>query len=242
MRIALIDDMIKDRTHVRSLLDKFSKKQIIDIDVNEFTSAEDFLAVFEKGKYDLVLSDILMGGISGIEMGRKLRLIDENCIMVFLTVSNYYAQESYELNAFNYLLKPVEEDKFFKLLTNVSEKLEKNEEVLRVTTRGRFSVQFSIPFSKIIYIDIVNRAVCIHMIDKSIEIAETLSECKKQLELNDEFVNCCKGYIVNLNHVKRLEDTDFYMTNNVLVPIKKRYNQDIKNAYMKHKLKNFIED
>lgn len=80
------------------------------------------------------------------------------------------------------------------------------------------------------------------MKNDTLEIWETLSQCSKQLLIYDSFCNCCKGVIVNFRYVRKVFNTDFLMTNNDLVPIKKRYNQDIKSAYMNYKLKNIIEE
>jgi len=183
-----------------------------------------------------------MDNMSGIDMVKNLRLIDEDCLIVFITISNDFAQESYELNAFSYIVKPIKEEKFFKLLMHIEERFKKNKSTLHVTAKGCGSIQLSIPFNKIMYIDIIKRTVCIHMKDKIVEIAETLSECKRQLEISDKFVNCCKGYIVNFEYVRKVFNTDFLMTNNDLVPIKKRYNQNIKSSYMNYKLKNIIKE
>lgn len=241
MRVAIIDDIKEDRKHIHSLLDKYALQNALNIETDEFATGEEFLVCFEKGKYELILSDIYMDRISGIDMARNIRLADEDCFIVFLTISNSFAQESYELNSFNYIVKPVAEEKFFDTLMRIEDKIRKNNTTLHVTAKGSGSIKLSIPFNKIMYIDIVNRNVCVHMKDNIIEISETLSECGKQLLINDNFCNCCKGVIVNFEYVRKVFNTDFLMENNDLVPIKKRYNQDIKSAYMSYKLKSIIE-
>lgn len=241
MRIAIIDDIKEDRSYIRLLIDKYSLKNGLSTEIYEFSSGEEFLSSFEKGKFDLILSDIYMENMSGIDMAKSVRITDEDCFIVFLTTSNSFAQESYELNTFGYIVKPVDEEKFFKVLSRVESKLRKINTTLRVTAKGSGAIKLSIPFNKIMYIDIVKRTVCIHLKDNVVEISENLSQCGKQLLTNDNFCNCCKGIIVNFEYVRKVFNTDFLMSNNDLVPIKKRYNQDIKSAYMSYKLKNIIE-
>lgn len=241
MRAAIIDDIKEDRSRIRLLLDKYSLQKGLSTEICEFSSGEEFLSSFEKGKFDLILSDIYMENMSGIDMARSIRITDEDCFIVFLTTSNSFAQESYELNTFSYIVKPVEEEKFFNVLSRIENKLRKNSTTLRVTAKGSRSIKLSIPFNKIMYIDIIKRTVCIHLKDSIVEISENLSQCGNQLLTNENFCNCCKGVIVNFEYVRKVFNTDFLMSNNDLVPIKKRYNQDIKSAYMSYKLKNIIE-
>lgn len=241
MRIAIIDDIKEDRKYIHSLVDKYSQQNHLNNEVYEFAAGEEFLSLFKKGKYDLILSDIYMDNMSGIDMARNIRLTDEDCFIVFLTGSNSFAQESYELNTFSYIVKPVAEEKFFNMLIRIESKLKQNNNALHVTAKGGGSIKLCIPFNKIMYIDIVKRTVCIHMKDNIVEVLETFSQCSNQLLSNDSFCNCCKGVIVNFKYVRKVFNTDFLMANNDLVPIKKRYNQDIKSAYMSYKLKNIIE-
>lgn len=242
MRIAIIDDMKDDRAYIHSLLDKYSQQNHSSYEIEEFSNGESFLSSFEKGKYDFILSDIYMENMSGIDMAKSIRLIDEDCFLVFLTSSNGFAQESYELNSFSYILKPINPDKFFNTLSRIDKKLQQNNKALHITAKNSSAIKLCIPFNKIMYVDIINRIVCIHMQNDIIEIAENFTSCSKQLLVDDSFCNCCKGVIVNFKYVRKIFNTDFLMANNDLVPIKKRYNQDIKRAYMSYKLKNIIEE
>lgn len=241
MRIAIIDDMKEDRDYIHSLLDKYSQQNHSNYEVHEFSCAEDFLLTFEKDKYSFILSDIYMDNMSGIDVAKSIRLIDKDCFIIFLTSSNSFAQESYELNAFSYILKPINEDKFFNTLSRIEKELKQPVNVLHITVKGNSSIKLCIPFDKIMYVDIINRTVCIHMQNNTVEIAETFTQCSKQLLIDDSFCNCCKSVIVNFKYVRKIFNTDFLMENNDLVPIKKRYNQDIKKAYMSFKFKNIIK-
>lgn len=126
-------------------------------------------------------------------MAKSIRLIDKYCFLFFLTISNGFAQESYEINSFSYILKTINPDKIFSTLNRIDKKLKQNTKSLHITANdtanGNSTIKLCIPFNKIMYIDIINKTVCIHMHDNTVEIAETFTNCSEQLLANDNFCN-----------------------------------------------------
>lgn len=242
MKIAVIDDTSEDIKHIKSLLETFSEEYNISIDTDFFSCGEDFLKDFVPNRYDAVFCDIYMGSMSGIDAAKHIRLEDKNCIIVFLTMSNNFASESYEVNAFDYIIKPVCREQFSKLLHRICEKVKNNSRYFYATLRDKSSLKLSIPFDNIMYINIVNRKVYIHMPSETVAITETISQCSEQLLKDSRFSNCCKGIIVNFEHVLKILNNDFIMCNNDTVPIRKRYSSSIKNMYMSYKLQNIIKE
>lgn len=124
MKIAVCDDR-PNISKNRELLEKYQQT------VRDWMSqAEYFLSgaelldqAEERGGYDLYLLDILMPGENGISVGKRLRQMGKQGELIFLTSSNDYAADSYEVRAFFYLLKPVEEEKLFRVLDQAVEKL-----------------------------------------------------------------------------------------------------------------------
>lgn len=242
MRIAVIDDTVNDRKIIQSLLNSFSSEKGIAIDIYDFESGEDFLHDFNPGKYDAVFCDIYMNGMSGIDTSKQIRLYDKDCIIVFLTMSNNFASESYEVNAFGYIIKPVAKEQLFRLLSRITKNIGSPSLYFKGTLRDKSSLKLSIPFDSIMYINIVNRKVYIHMPNETIAVTETISQCSQQLLKDSRFSNCCKGIIVNFQYVSKILNNDFIMNNNDTVPIRKRYSNDIKNQYMSYKLQNIIKE
>jgi response regulator of the lytR/algR family len=116
-----------------------------------------------------------MKNMSSIDMAKSIRLIDKYCFLFFLTISNGFAQESYEINSFSYILKPINPDKIFNTLNRIDKTLKQNTKALHFTANGNSTIKLCIPFNKIMYIDIINKTICIHMHDNTVEIAETFT-------------------------------------------------------------------
>lgn len=241
MQIAVIDDTVNDRMLIQSFLNDFASENNIEFNIYDFESGEDFLRDFSPGKYDAVFCDIYMNGMSGIDTAKQMRLYDKDCPVVFLTMSNNFASESYEVNAFGYIIKPVDKEQLFRLLSRITENVRSRSLYFNGTLRDKSSLKLSIPFDSIMYINIVNRKVYIHMPNETVAVTETISQCSEQLLKDSRFSNCCKGIIVNFQYVSKILNNDFIMNNNDTVPIRKRYSNDIKNQYMSYKLQNIIK-
>lgn len=103
MKIALVDDDIQACDHLQACLDSLLGPSCT---LTCYTSGEAFLAAWRPGLFDLVILDIFMAGISGVEVARTVRATDKTVKLVFCSSSNEFASESYEVNARDYLRKP----------------------------------------------------------------------------------------------------------------------------------------
>ena len=108
MKVAFVDDDRNELNILRTYMTRLTDSSTTKID--EFTSGEAFLSHWTAGLYDLVVLDIFMGTLTGIDVARKIRKTDPNVRLVFCTTSNEFACESYEVNACYYLRKPFSEE------------------------------------------------------------------------------------------------------------------------------------
>ena len=107
MRVAFVDDDPNELKILHTYFNDLTDPSTISI--NDFSSGEEFLSRFTAGLYDLVVLDIFMGDLTGVDVARKIRETDHNVRLVFCTTSNDFASESYEVDACYYLLKPYTE-------------------------------------------------------------------------------------------------------------------------------------
>ena len=108
MRIALVDDEIIQIQNLRNLLGAELQRILPHVphEIDSFSSGLSFLDHWEAGRYDIVVLDIFMGGITGVDVAKQIRLTDPNVKLVFCSHSNEFAAESYQVNAQYYLVKP----------------------------------------------------------------------------------------------------------------------------------------
>ena len=122
------------------------------------------------------------------------------------------------------------------------EKYEEPSKSLSVLYKTKPEIKLKIAYDSIMYIDVTNRKVRLHLKDKTIEIQNTFSQCASILTEDSRFSNCCKGFIVNFDYVNTVSGNDFLMQNGDYVPIKKRENQQVKKQYLTYELKDIIRE
>ncbi len=223
MRIAVCDDCMEDALSLKRFLGGY--------DVCVFPSAAGLLANIEKKNilFDLYILDIFMDEVlDGIELAKKLREKQEDAVICFVSTSNDFYREAYDLYAVQYLLKPVQEADLRKLLKRVAKNLAKGrEKKISFQARGRVG---SIPYGKVLYISSREHSVFISCTDGSVqEYKGKLSELAGQV-CGDTFMRCHQSFIVNMHHVEGLYGTDLTVAG-TQIPVSRRYFADVKRRY-----------
>ena len=144
LRIAICDDEEQQLNQTAALLNTYLRaRPDLQGQVEIFRSGGELLSQIDAtGGFDLYVLDILMPELSGIDTGRRLRELGQGGEIVYLTSSNDFAADSYDVRAFFYLLKPVEEKKLFQVLDRAVEKLNRrqNSAVVIATADGPLSL------------------------------------------------------------------------------------------------------
>lgn len=229
LNIAICEDSEEEEKIILSMLENCSINNIPAI----FHSGEELLEIYEPEKFDLLLMDIFMGGISGIDTIEKIRAVDENIPVAFVTTSTDFTLESYRLNALKYIEKPYN----LKDIENTLKLalLEKESAPGLIVHKNR--KELKLKFSQIIYIETSARKLNIYMNNSEvIQVNEKLSSIIPQLE-DESFVSPHKSFSVNLAHVQYIdpEIKSFIMDNGDNVPIKRELLSKAKKA-----LENYI--
>lgn len=196
LNIAICEDLDEERKELLSVLD--SSKMAMNLSV--FTCGEDFLAEYEIRKYDLILMDIYMDGMTGIETATEIRKMDDNVSIAFTTTSLDYALESYRLEALKYIEKPVTLKDVLPVLQMV---YMQKEYVPKLLIRAKEKEEF-VPLTDILYLEQKGSRYQTHLIDGRVLIATgKLANIMEDLEENF-FYHCHKSFIVNFSYVKSL--------------------------------------
>ncbi|WP_373263054.1 LytR/AlgR family response regulator transcription factor [Hungatella hathewayi] len=225
--IGICDDDI----HMLTYLDKLCQKILPECKVEAYQSGSELLK--SQTNFDVILVDIKMEGADGLETVRKLRgdTVD-SCTrrpaVVFITAYDEYVFEALDLFAFQYLLKPLDEKKFEKvLLTAASECPRQTEEALTFHTK---SSHFRIIPSRIIYIESNLRKVIIHTEKEAVEIYATMAELEQRLD--SRFYRCHRGYLVNFEKIEKYDRKSIVLSDGTnLILAKNRYTEFV-DAYL----------
>lgn len=227
MRIAVYDDCRQDACAVRELLP--------GQEVTLYGNAESLLLDVEQGgmQFDLYLLDIFMeNSMSGIELAGKLRAWDKEAAICFVSASDDYYREAYDLYAVQYLIKPIGREELEKLTARVERLFKKNKE----TTLGYSWRRASgvIPYSKILYICSRKHVLFIHCTDGRVqESTGKLNDLEQQI-CGDVFLRCHQSFIVNVYHVREIAGMEIVLVENgEKVPVSSFYYAAVQERYRK---------
>ena len=231
MNIAIIEDSGQELSLLERCLQSYlSSRQVYRV-IDTYTSGEAFLENWPSKSYDLIFLDILMEGISGIEVARKIRETDSECLLIFISSSKEYALQGFEVRAFDYLLKPLSEERFQKTMDLCQNELAKHIRYIEVK-ESRTLVK--IPLNEIIYTDYYNHYIQIHTGARLIRSYQQFDVFSPLLLCYPQFLCCYRNCIVNMDHIEKSTDEGFVMDNQELVTVRKRGSNAIKKAYLEY--------
>lgn len=234
LRIALCDDDEKHLNQTAALLTAYLKaRPRLNGQVECFQSGSALLAKAESaGDFDLYILDILMPGLNGIETSRLLRALGEGGEILYLTSSNDFAADSYDVRAFFYLLKPVEEAKLFQVLDDAVEKLSRRRTsavVVNTATGPR-----RILLERIRYVERVGRCLRYYCTDTTIDtqsIRGSLREATASLLADRRFYLCGASFVLNFQHVSGVNGQAALLDNGQTVALPRTSATEFKKAW-----------
>lgn len=233
MRIAVCDDDPFELQRIKGTIERFiaQKQPEAAITLDAFPSADTLLLSIEKqGGFDLMILDILMPGMSGIELAKEIRVSGENCKIIFLTSTPEFAVDSYKVNAYYYLLKPWSEADLYSLIGRAL--LDQTNEIgssVLVKSRGKLT---RLMLNAIRYIESDNHTVRFFLRNGGdVDCFGSLADFHDSLLSDKRFVNCHKSYIVNMDFVSGISGKEFVVAGNARIPISRNAYVKTKNTY-----------
>ena len=230
IRIAIVDDEKVIREQIKKLIER---KQT-DCEIDTYGMGEDLL---KAGKgYDIVFLDIQMEGMNGIDTARALRQNAENMVLIFITGVKEYVFDAFDVAAFHYLIKPIEEIKFYEVydraVMEVGKRKQQANGQLFVKTRSR-NATFN--QSDILYIESRAKKVEIHTKTDIVEAYAAIGELEKQLV--GSFYRCHRGYLVNMAFITEYGYDSITLHNGETIILSKDKYSEFVKVYMRY-LKN----
>lgn len=219
IKVAICEDSKMDRGILQRIIEFLMKERGILFKIAVYESGEELIEGYGNHPYDLIFLDIMMGGMDGIETGRRIREKDQKVEIVYCTSSKDFAIAAYEIHAMGYLLKPFEPGRIGAVVDYYIQKHpQQNQNFIEVKSHRKSVI---IPFRDIIYMESDNKVVYIHTTTQGdVKVYNRLDVLEQ--EINDErFLRCHQSYFVNLQYVAGVVDSDFIMLNDCMIPIRK---------------------
>jgi len=217
MNIAICEDDAAEAAEIRTILDKYTAQNGYTAGISVFGSGEDLLAAFSPGLFDIIFLDIYMGGMTGIDAARKIRDVDPGAALIFITSSTDHSLESYSVRGSAYVVKPINEKKVSEALVTCRDIFLRNARYITIHT---LRSDMKIPLIKIYYVESKSNDAMFQTTSGGYKTRMTLDEIETRLG-DRSFYRCHQSYIVNTNHIRKLDGNDIFMKNGDRIPMRK---------------------
>ena len=166
-----------------------------------------------------------------MQLAKMIREEDRLIFLVFTTALKKYAPKGYEVSAFRYLIKPLQENEVFQALTKASQMIEDRKREAVIVTRGDESRR--IFKDDICYIEVDNHHIILHLRDETIRFKAKLKEFETQFR-EPQFCKCHRSYIVNLRYTGKISKEGVEIDGKVTLPISKSRWEVLNHCYMEY--------
>lgn len=206
MRAAVVEDDENYRYLIRDYLERYGKENDLDIRIGLYTDGTELVNAYSCD-WDLILMDVDMPKLDGISAARMIREKDKEVQIIFITNLAQYAIKGYEVDALDYVLKPVEYYPLALKLGKAVRIIRRNED--RFLLLNREGDVLKLPLKRLYYIEVFSHQLCYHTMDGDIVMTgnKSLTSVEKELE-GAGFVRCHNAYLVNLRYVDGVEGNE----------------------------------
>lgn len=232
MRIAIVDDLEEEAVFMKKLLYSFADETDLSFDISCFINGREFLAAFERNRFDVVFMDIYMDGMTGVETAEILRKRDIRSILIFLTTSTEHMPEAFSCHAFEYIQKPADYERVRTVMTDVMDLFSETPLYMEFIS-NRQSV-------RLLYSDFAAAVSSDHYIeitDISGNVYKTrmkLSDFTEPLLGDSRFLQINKGILVNMDWIVMFEENVCIMQNGLKLPVKVRDRIQIEKIWLSY--------
>ena len=231
INIAICDDLEEEREKLKSYINEYLDINELVAEIDEFESGEAFLSTDTK-KYNLVVLDIFMGELNGMETARKLIKENRSTQIIFYSTSYEYAAESYDVSALYYLVKPAKKEKAFEVL----DKFFSAYMSLKTITVKVGRAEENIYISDIISVESNNHKAIIHTKDGDIEASMQLSKLEEML-LPYDFVKPLRYALVSLKEITAIPTDVVILSDGTVYSVSRKEREKVKQAFNDYKWK-----
>ena len=230
MNIAICDDLDSDRETLIHMINKYCNDYNFKIELSTYENGNALLSDFTLGKFKLIFLDIYMNdenNMTGIDIAKQIRIHDKECIIIFITTSKDHALDAFDVEAMQYLVKPVSYEKLTHLFDRCQKLFSDSMRFIEVLS-NRLSIK--ILLKDIYYIEVYDKTSLIHTNTK---VIKTYTSITKLWELlgDTPFLRCHRSYIVNMFYIDAILDNDFLLKNGDKIPIRKEEASTTKQIY-----------
>lgn len=227
IKVALVDDDESCIIKLKEALLVYGKENGEEFRISTYTNGLNFISEYT-AEYDMVLMDIDMPHLSGMETAKLLRKVDSRVALVFVTNLAAYAIKGYEVEAVDFIIKPIDNKIFFHKLKRILSRLKTAEEVPYLMVNSKLGIA-KVYITDIYYITVQGRYVMLHTRNGDISMHISMKEIEKKLS-GYNFVRGDNSSMVNLMYVSAVTN-EGAIVNGELVPASRNRKKALLDAF-----------
>lgn len=232
MHLIIVEDLQLHQEQLAKLIrdDCYQKKESVDLSF--YASGEEFLARYRPRSCDGLFLDVVLGGVTGMDVARKVRESESRLPIIFTTTERDYAVEGFAVDATDYLIKPVDAKGVARCMGRLRRFLAAPSSISLLETSGRgHSAPIDVALDHILYAQCFNHAIDVHTASGVYHTRQSFQDFTGQLPHTGRFFVCGRGLVVNLSQVARVLEDELLLKNGDRISFSRSRRQEIQKAY-----------
>lgn len=231
LKIAICDDETAICEQLEDILEKICKEFLKELEWDVFYSGEELCShLYKDNYYDLIFLDIELKEMNGVEVGHMIRnkMLNETTKIVYISGKETYAMELFKIRPFDFVVKPFDYEGIKNIIKTALKVIQKDYSTFKYTVDYK---TYSISTRDILYFESRNRKIIMHKINVTAEFYGKLKDINKELQ-RFKFIQIHKSYLVNYNHIIKLEYNQVTLTNKKTIPISQANRARVRKLYI----------
>ena len=231
MRVAIVEDMDENTAILQTYLERYGREHDIVIQTASYKDGMSFVTGY-RSTWDLILLDIEMPHLNGMDTARQIRKADPDVLIIFITCLPQYAIEGYSVRALDYVLKPVRYYAFAAKMDQVCEILSSRQQnpVLINSRDGQIKL---LP-EQLLYVEVQDHTLCYHTKQQLLHSTGTQSLSRLAQDMKQAgFARCHQAYLINLRYVTRYDRNTVFLGDET-IPLSRTYYKDFVHALLEY--------
>ena len=202
-----------------------------ETDISKFYDGTSLLKSCNTMDYDIIFLDIKMNALDGMETARKLRNQNFDGYLIFVTILEDYVFDAFEVSAYDYLVKPVEDDRFLRTMNRLQKRLGSSFLTIQKESESRL-----LALDEIVYCEVLNRKIYIHTTGgETIDYYDKIESLENRMKKSsDLFFRCHRSFLINMEYLNGFGKSSAHMYGGAEVPVSRLRRKEFESAVIKY--------
>lgn len=232
MHLIIVEDLEIDREQLAALIRQDCASHEESVDLSFYASGEEFVEHYRPKSCDGLFLDIVLGGLTGIEVARRVREVETRLPIIFTTAERDYAVDGFAVRATDYLIKPLDPGQVARCMERLREHLAAPSSISLLEPSGRgHSAPVEVALDDILYGQYLDHVMTVYTCSGAYRTRSSFQDFTAQLPHTGRFYICGRGLVANLSHVTRVLDSELLLKNGERLSFSRNRRQEIQKAY-----------